>query len=829
MDAIRIQVFREDLRRGRSFPHAKAERDRGAHAQLLSGQLKAAALEQQEALARRDPSLPPIPAALQLLIEPARDARGGALLSASDIPKGWRLQVAEERQDGTLLTLLPDADTSTLEALVSSWGADERDAKGRAARGTSAVGQVERIARAPIEERMGEALAAIDLSDGTAEHVVDVELRAGSADEDGGGPSRRGTFRSYVQAAGGRVIDGEIVAEDYAVLRVRLPARAIVDLLNNRGDVLLIDLPPRVEQEARELVQAEDDAHLATVLAPSPHGPVIGIIDGGVVSRHPLLTSALAARSHRSWVPGDATTDVVGDEANHGSAVASLAALGSLREALVRQGEPVVPHGVCVARVLAGDQHSLPEDLNLPAKLQEIATHLRDQAGVRIITHSIASTSNFRSSRMSVWAERLDHVAYDDGGAGFLFVVAAGNIDGANSPSTGWLRERVQAGAYPTYLLDDRCRLRNPAHALNVLTVGGYVPEAAAPWGLRMRQGFEPLAPSSGVSPFSRSGPGYARAIKPELVEEAGNFYRDASGELNRTPRTTDVAVANPAWLSDGRRVRFTHGTSFAVPRVAHLAGRILAALPEATPDLLRALVVNSAEWPTRVARGDRDDALRTFGYGVPRAHRIFDIGGPRSVIVVEGRIPIGHVHYFMIPFPHEIFGASTTTLMRVSITLAYRAPVRRTNKRYRGTVLEWGMARRREDFESFRARFANLPEVEGVAGEADRDADDELTPVSEPPPEVDDPIGDWPWIVGRNARTRGTVQKDWFEAPVANLNQEICVAVSARRGWMSEKAARDFEQRYAVTVALEAVGTVVPLHETIKQRLSVRPRARVG
>lgn len=735
--------------------------------------------------------------------------------------------MAEERRDGTLVTLLPDGDTRALLTLIDAWKDDARDAVGDALPGTGKVGHIERFVRAARSDRTGEALAAVDLS-GDAEYVVDVELRAGHAEETGDGPARRGTFRSYVQQVGGHLVDGSIVAADYAVFRARLPARAILDLLDSRWDLLHIDLPPQVEREALELRLGPTESAFPEIVPPAPDAPVIGVIDGGVVSKQPLLASALHARPHRSWIPGDETFDVPPEDAKHGSAVASIAALGSLRESLVRQRQPVTPLGVCVARVLV-ENAVLPESLNLPALLGEITTHLRDEAGACVINHSIASSANFRPSRMSVWAERLDHIAYDEGRAGFLLVVASGNVDGVHSPSERWLREQVLAEKYPAYLLDERCRLRDPAQAVNVLTVGGYVPDAAAPWYARTTLGLEPLARDGEVSPLSRTGPGYARAIKPDVVEEAGNYYRDASGELNTKPRMTDVAVADPEWLTTGTRVRFSNGTSFAAPRVAHLAGRVLAALPGASPDLLRALVVNSAEWPTRVARDEREAALRSFGYGVPRPERIFDIRGPRSVIVIEGRIPIDHVHYFVVPFPREVFHAPTSTIVRVSVTLAYRAPVRRTNKRYRGVVLGWSMAKRGETFDHFASRLEKkVEDDEDVADDLslDHEAGDAT---SDAPPDVDEPIDDWAWTVGRHARSRGTVQKDWFEAPVAYFSDELVIAVTARRGWMSERDARDLRQRFAIALSIEAVGTAVPLHETIKARLQVPTRVVGG
>lgn len=819
MDAIRLEIYKRYARRGRGFGRTPPVRDRALHAESLRQQLQTVMDAWKESMATRDPSLPPVPQGVQILIEPARDGRGAPVLTADAIPaQSWKLEVAEERQDGMLVTLLPGGDASAIKTLVGEWERNARDPndESKALSGTARIGHVERFARATRSDRMGDALAGVEI-DPAAWMTVDVELRAGHKDEDG--PGRRGEFRAYVAAFDGTVREGEIVADDYAAFRATLPGRAILDLLDNWWDLLLIDLPPRIEREALELQRDMTEHPFPEIESVRPGAPVIGIIDGGVVSGQPLLQSSLAQRPHRSWVPSDPAVNVRPPAAQHGCAVAGIAALGSLRDALVRDTRPIHPLGVCVARVL--DAHAnFPEELNLPAKLSEIVEHLRNAAGVRIVNHSLGSTLPFRTTRMSVWAERIDHLTYDEGRAGVLFIVAAGNLDGKQAPTPGWLQGMVRESRYPGFLLDERCRVQNPAQAINALTVGGYVPEAGAPWTRRAMLGLEPIARDGEVSPLSRSGPGYMKMIKPELVEESGNYYRTADGNLNTTAQSTDVAVANSEWQTSGTWVRFDWGTSFAAPKVAHLAGRVAEALPTASPDLLRALLVNSAEWPTTVSRAQQDEAVRLYGYGVPRASRIFEIHGPRSVVVIEDMIPIGHVDYFVIPFPRDIFPDPTRTTVRVSITLAYRAPVRRTNKRYRGTVLEWALARRGESFERLRERISGADEEDP---DETNDDDEAMASSSEPPPGFDDAVGEWSWTIGSRLRTRGTVQKDWFNASAVDLGDKLLLAVLGRRGWMSIQDAKNFKQRYAVALSIESVGVEVPLHESIKAR--VRPK----
>ncbi len=269
----------------------------------------------------------------------------------------------------------------------------------------------------------------------------------------------------------------------------------------------------------------------------------------------------------------------------------------------------------------------------------------------------------------------------------------------------------------------------------------------------------------------------------------------------------TDVAVANAEFAQDGRLIKFINGTSVAAPKVAHLAGLIDRALPEASVDLIRALIVNAAEWPMRL--GTTEDTLRVLGYGVPQTDRALSPEGPRCLVNIEERIAIGSAHYFRIPFPSDLFDHSPEIRIRVSVTLAYRAPVRKTNAKYRGTILEWSFSKIGESFDQFRRRCSTVNPATAA------DEEDEIE---------DEPIGNWNWTVKQRLRTRGTVQKDWFEAPASDFGDELFLGVIGRRGWLS-KAQQDagFEQSYAVAVAIEVLGVAIPIHERIQELVRVQ------
>jgi hypothetical protein len=123
-----------------------------------------------------------------------------------------------------------------------------------------------------------------------------------------------------------------------------------------------------------------------------------------------------------------------------------------------------------------------------------------------------------------------------------------------------------------------------------------------------------PVAPKRAPSPFSRSG-ALKNVVKPELVEVAGNFAHDPTLRRwidndpgVRVPTTSDR-------VAEGKLVGFAHGTSFAAPKVANAAAQIVDRYPEATTNLLRALLVQSAQLPEGVADWDIKRAMQLCGF----------------------------------------------------------------------------------------------------------------------------------------------------------------------------------------------------------------------
>lgn len=800
MPHIRLPRFSDEERHATGRSKELPRRNQARHGALLRRELTRALRDNEAARANRPANLPPVPDKVQLVLKTATTASGKPLLEREEIPKGWKLEVIEQRRDGSLVTLSRDPNARALDAAIEHFRLDDRTPTGRRKPGVRPVFNLEEVTSAQNIDKMGDELALTTL-EAAASYFVDVEIAAGREAEDG--QQRRDEFNNYLRQGGAQIVgNGPRVGSDYAVYRVRAPGVLITDMLNSHPLVTFIDLPPVVERAGMELHNIREP-NLPDFQPPALTDPVVTVIDAGIIPQQPLVEPAVRDQRHRSFIGG---TTLDGGQDGHGTAITSIVALGSLREALLRPRNPSKPVRVLLARLL-DDQTSVPKTAAVHEIIPSITTYALQEHNSRVLNHSIASRAPFNRARMSVWAETLDDLMFDNGGNGFLFIVASGNIDGQITPTLAQIVQWIERPGHPNYILEDRCRLRNPAQAISVISVGAYVPTALANFHQAQAFGYRPIAQDGSPSPFTRSGFGFLNEIKPEVVEEGGNWYMDDGNRLvTARAQYSDVAVANAFYATEGRLIRFTTGTSFAAAKVSHLCGRIAEQLPEVSVDLIRALIVGSAMWPQRL--NSVPETVRTFGYGVPQEERALRPGAERCLIIIEDEIRIGHAQFFRIPFPTNLFEANPEVMLRVSVTLSYRPPVRKTNAKYRGTVLEWSFSKRDETLQQFRQRCATKRS----------DEDDE--------PAEEQPIGDWNWTIGKRLRTRGTAQKDWFEATAADFTEELYLSVIGRRGWLSkERQDEGFLQRYGVAISIEVIGAAIPIHEEIEARVRVQIR----
>lgn len=585
--------------------------------------------------------------------------------------------------------------------------------------------------------------------------------------------------------------------------------RTLVEEARWQTKVIWFAEQPRFETFSKTMRDFKFDA-LETPTAPPPDAPTICIIDSGVTPGNPFLTPVSRTDLFKSYLPDNPNA---ADEHGHGSGVASLAAYYSLNHA--KGGSNTGRVWVASARVL--DAENKNHDRLFSLVLEEVVRTFHPH-GIRIFNLSVGivnqpwNLETKRTVQRKSWVAReIDRISqkYD-----VVFVISAGNI--SSEEVTRFLED---GKPYPTYLTDETSRLLDPAQAALALTVGSIAPTSltVGPAGKTSA-----VALGNQPSPFTRSGPGIHREIKPELVEFGGNYVIDDERTTVRQNPGTDVIMAShtlsPALRTDA-------GTSYAAPRVAYTLARILGDLGgivdgPISASLLKAFCVNSATY-----RGDKEvkefvDALGpadpkawryVLGYGRPEAARATGCDDHVVTLYFQGQIDQDSVAYFDIPVPaalaHKERGATALT-----VTVAHYPEVQRSGlERYLGATLKWRV---------FRGNVPRDEIIRVMSIESEEESKDQA---------VDLP-NELRFDPGITLRSRGTVQHayaEWNTHPAEHSESHYTLAIAAYRRWPQKKPT---PLPYAVVIRLEDHGRSVSLYSEVESALialRVRSQAR--
>ena len=502
-------------------------------------------------------------------------------------------------------------------------------------------------------------------------------------------------------------------------VRVRVSGRGIRDFVLNYPYIFEVVEPDDVELPQQQGAVGPGPYPVAALQQPQPGMPAVCVIDSGIQEGHILLEVAMDKGCSYCFLPGQPTdvADYV-SPGGHGTRVAGAVLFGDV---IPKSGLYAMPCWIQNARVLNKDGN-LPQVLFPPALMRTVVEryHLGPRA-TRIFNHSINASRHCRLRHMSAWAAEIDVIChqYD-----VLVIQSAGNLRETASPPGAGIRDHLAAGRdYPTYLTERSCRVADPAQSLQALTVGSvaYQEYIGADWRSFAKG---PAHPSS----FSRTGLGIWDVVKPEVVEFAGDYLHNTGNPplLGTPPEGRDCYPEMVRSTFHGAGPIYERdevGTSFAAPKVAHIAARLQRVLPGERCLLYRALIVQSARWPDwteTVEDVDPIRVLRWIGYGVPDAERATTNTDYRVTFIslARRRIPPGSATY-QVPIPATMRRPGDEFDVSIEVTLSYIAQPRRTRRnprRYNSTWVDWKSSRLGESLDSFRQRAFMEQDDDGFA-----------------------------------------------------------------------------------------------------------------
>lgn len=589
----------------------------------------------------------------------------------------------------------------------------------------------------------------------------------------------------------------------------------------------LLSLEPADEQAdwVRELADR--------LKGPSDDSPSVCVLDTGVHSAHPLLSSALAADDEHTYDPNWK----LNDHAGHGTEMAGLALFDNLRDALASGTEIRLRHKLESVKVLPPQGQNPPE---LYGAITAVAASLVEiQAPDRRRTYSMAITSPsnpatreadaVRLGEPTSWSAAIDALAAgraidisdddlvyldeDDEATPRLFVVSAGNVRSFDDDHL------TRSDLEP---------VEDPAQAWNVLTVGAFT-ELSDLSTKPSYAGWTAVAKPGELSPHSRTSVAFNRTwpVKPDVVMEGGNIARSPAGTEFDSPTTFGV-LTTKAPLRDQRLLTVSNATSAATAQAAHLASSVMAAYPGLWPETVRALMVHSARWTPAMrqrfdresGKRERDSLRRRYGMGVPDLTRATRSAADSLTLIVQdsirpfdGQSRMREMHLHELPWPGDVLADLGETQVQMRVTLSYFIepnPARRGwvhRFRYQSHGLRFDLRRATESTSEFRKRINDQALDDG-----------ERRP---PPAEADGSE----WTFGSRHRGTGSLHTDIWTGRAADLARRGVLALYPVTGWWKEIKSRDASERgarYGLIISIEAPDQDVDIWTPVAQQVGV-------
>lgn len=585
-------------------------------------------------------------------------------ISSQDLSRAsGDVEIVSEEEDTLTLAFATEEQLEDFEARLNTL------AQGQQVTYTNVLYALQSFDHWKPEDRMGWALTR-DGFPTTDLFVIDVELwplqQATQSTE------LRKAFENWLDSNGGESLDS--VQQPHLIkYRVRCSRQLADDLLRYR-DVRTVDLPPRIGME--QALRLADIQQFGQIPNPPEGAPSITVLDSGLITGHPLLAPAVG--DSQSFLEGKGADD----EHGHGTLVSGIALYDDVADC-IQKGHFIPELRLYSGRILDEDNQSDPRLIE--NQVDTAVRYFAEFYGCRVFNLSYGDLNKpYLGRHISGLALTIDILSRE---LDISFVVPTGNYEATDFAPADWLND------YPSCLTIDDSRLIDPAPALNAVTVGSLARNERGLDNQRYPDdpAYIPIAKSGQPSPFTRHGPSVRGAIKPDLVDYGGNIMVD--GRNGNRPMMGYSGVGE---LSTSRNFAAgcpfgeDSGTSFAAPRVANAAAKLLGEFPNASATLCRSMLVAHARTPeaTRQLFADTPDELHSItGYGLVDRSALYRSLDDCVTLWAEELIENRRHHFFEIPVPED-FWSKGKRERQLTVSLAYSPAVRTTRIEYRAAII---------------------------------------------------------------------------------------------------------------------------------------------
>lgn len=590
-------------------------------------------------------------------------------------------------------------------------------------------------------------------------------------------------------------IEKKDIVNQQTLLMYRVQASSkTANLLLRHRDVRTVDLPPHYGLNRASFSISIQE--IPEINPPPANAPGIVILDSGLATSHPLLKAAIG--DAQGFFPNDKDPS---DSHGHGTSVAGIALYGDIEKCISNKSF-VPPLWLFSGRIL--DIQNQNNTGFVENSIIEAVNYFHEHYKCKVFNLSFGDTRKpYLGKHIRGLATTLDNLSRE---LGVLFIVSIGNFEGSDVTPRNWGTE------YPNYLLSDEAALLDPAPALNVLTVGSIARFDQTFTSQRSENHIDeiPIARRDQPSPFTRHGYSVNGAIKPDLVTYGGNLALHArtansypiQGGLGEI--STSMDILKTGLFQQG------YGTSYAAPYIANLAAKILINIPDASPNLIRALLVAHSRHPEACINLLRDHSAlyQLCGYGQVQDAGLLSSTENDVTLFAETAIKDKHHHFYEIPIPEDFYGKGKRD-REITIALAFCPPVRTTRIDYKAVNISFKLVEAK-DLEDVVTSFNNTTSSEEYKNIQELPGNRSLSDTD---------------------RSKGTVQAcTWSMKQISKQRKEKRLFIVATRNgppWGTLLSAE--EEAYSLVILLRDMhGKDVKLYTQIQNRIQAKVRQRV-
>ncbi|MEW6606361.1 MAG: S8 family peptidase [bacterium] len=667
----------------------------------------------------------------------------------------------------------------------------------------------------PLQEKIGEQLHDKPLQEGE-ESYLDVEIWRMEDEElekflDG--------FKQLIISKGGQVTD-ELKTENLCLIRAKIN-KSLFDEIIVLREINRIDRPPKPYITYQMLSTPLEE--LSIEGPPDKNATAVALLDSGILSNHPLLEKAVGDEIAIPTLSNDKIQeDKPQDDVGHGTKVAGVVLYGDIRECINnKRFQPEV--WILSAKIMFKEENPITGEITTAYDESELLEHQLERAvryfvknfsNCKVINISFGDRHKkmFGNKRQFALATLIDELAKE---LDIVFVISAGNL--SNPKNLGFPEK------YPFYLIDEKedVKIIDPASSAYAITVGS-VSQQVGPSNIRQMELFFSPVQTNHPSPFTRVGLGYKGMIKPELIEEGGNIIYSASDSLKMEDIGGKLIVLNPQWIEEGRLFTVDYGTSFSAPRISHYIAKLFNQFPEYSPNLIKALLISSAEIPSdrpsslaELTFNDSDiklvDLLKIYGYGKPNFEQAVSSDDNHVLLIAEKKIKLDGIHLYYFYLSREFIEESGDR--EISVALVYNPPIRRNRIDYMGVSMEFHLFKNAGVQEILKG-YERILQIKK----------EEETEVTVPEELKIKEIDIHPSVRLRKKCLHQKGIKIYSKKPDISLDKPLVLAVISQKQWIKKE---DYLQDYAVVVKIKHKARI-DLYNSIRHRIEERVKIKV-